>query len=283
MQWPTEVDLMIYLQAAMVPAAAAALSLMILLEINGRFLQLRTKGMIQGKAQVTSLPKGLISPGKRFFDLILVIPALILLSPFFLLISILIRLDSPGPIFFRQKRVGGIPQINGVRADWRSTIFEMYKFRTMYVDIDHDPHRNFMEAYIKGDTAKLTELQPEVLETEAFKLTNDPRVTHVGKMLRKFSLDELPQFWNVLLGDMSLVGPRPAIPYEVEMYKPEHFKRLTIMPGVSGLWQVSGRTTTTFEEMVHLDLEYIESQSLWLDLKILFLTLPAIISSKGAG
>jgi lipopolysaccharide/colanic/teichoic acid biosynthesis glycosyltransferase len=283
MQWPTEVDLMIYLQAAIVPAAAAALSLMILLEINGRFLQLRTKGMIQGKVQASSFQNRTIPLKKRTVDLILVIPALILLSPIFLVISLLILLDSKGPVFYKQKRVGLVPLNPNDRTKWQDTIFDMYKFRTMYVDIDQDPHRRFMEAYINGDTQKLTELEPEVLETEAFKLTNDPRVTHIGKFLRKYSLDELPQFWNVLLGDMSLVGPRPAIPYEVEMYKPEHFKRLSVIPGVSGLWQVSGRTTTTFEEMVHLDLEYIESQSLWLDIKILVRTLPAIISSKGAG
>ncbi len=283
MQWATEVDLMIYLQAALVPATAVALSLLILLEINGKFLQARTRGMFHGKVQTVSTQIKTIFPGKRLFDLILVIPALILISPIYFIISLLIRLDSPGPTIYRQKRVGAVPSTNKGRADWQDTIFDMYKFRTMYVSTDHDPHRKFMEAYINGDTEKLTELQPEVLKTEAFKLTNDPRVTRIGKFLRKFSLDELPQFWNVLEGNMSLVGPRPAIPYEVEMYKPEHFDRLTVTPGITGLWQVSGRTTTTFEEMVRLDLEYIKSQSLWLDLKILILTLPAIISSTGAG
>jgi lipopolysaccharide/colanic/teichoic acid biosynthesis glycosyltransferase len=283
MQWPTDVDLMIYLQAAIIPATAAALSLLILLEINGRFLQLRTKGIIGGKVKAYTLQKKSGTHYKRWLDLILVIPALVLLSPIFLLISLLIKLDSPGPILYKQKRVGAVPGARNRYMDWYDTIFDMYKFRTMYVDTDQDRHREFMEAYIHGDTKKLSEMQPEVLETATYKLTNDPRVTRVGKVLRKFSLDELPQFWNVLMGDMSLVGPRPAIPYEVGMYKPEHLERLSVIPGITGLWQVNGRTTTTFEEMVHLDLEYIKSQSLWLDLKIIFLTLPAIISSKGAG
>jgi lipopolysaccharide/colanic/teichoic acid biosynthesis glycosyltransferase len=283
MQWLTDIDLLIYLQAAIVPATAAALSLLILLEINGRLLQLRTKGMIQGNMKAYPLQKKSGTPYKCWLDLILVIPALILLSPIFLLISLLIKLDSQGPILYKQKRVGAVPDARNHPVDWHDTIFDMYKFRTMYVNIDQDPHRKFMEAYIQGDTESLAEMQPEILETATFKLTKDARVTCVGKILRKFSLDELPQFWNVLMGDMSLIGPRPAIPYEVGMYKPEHFERLTVIPGITGLWQVSGRTTTTFEEMVQLDLEYIKSQSLWLDLKIIFLTLPAIISSKGAG
>jgi lipopolysaccharide/colanic/teichoic acid biosynthesis glycosyltransferase len=283
MKWPTDMDLMIYLQAAFIPATAAALSLLILLEINGRLLQLRTKGMIQGKVKAYPLQKKSDMLYKRWLDLILVIPALILLSPIFLLISLLIKLDSPGPVLYKQKRVGAVPGARTHSSDWHDTIFDMYKFRTMYVDTDQDLHRKFMEAYIQGDTEKLTEMQPEILETATFKLTKDARVTRVGKVLRKFSLDELPQFWNVLMGDMSLIGPRPAIPYEVGMYKPEHLERLAVIPGITGLWQVSGRTTTTFEEMVQLDLEYIKSQSLWLDLKIIFLTLPAIISSKGAG
>ena len=283
MKWPTDMDLMIYLQAAIVPATAAALSLLILFEINGRFLQLRTKGMIQGKVHSYPLQKKSSMLYKRWLDMILVIPALVLLSPIFLLISILIKLDSPGPVLYKQKRVGVVPGARNHPSDWHDTIFDMYKFRTMYVDTDQDPHRKFMEAYIQGDTEKLTEMQPEIIETSTFKLTKDARVTRVGNFLRKFSLDELPQFWNVLMGDMSLIGPRPAIPYEVGMYKPEHFERLSVIPGITGLWQVSGRTTTTFEEMVRLDLQYIKSQSLWLDLKIIFLTLPAIISSKGAG
>jgi lipopolysaccharide/colanic/teichoic acid biosynthesis glycosyltransferase len=283
MQWPTDVDLMIYFQAAIIPATAAALSLLILLEINGRFLQLKTKGMIHGKVSAYQ-PQAKYSPlSKRWLDLILVIPALILLSPIFLLIAILIKLDSSGPIIYRQKRVGTVPRAPKNLTGWHDTIFEMYKFRTMYVGTNQNPHRSFMEAYIRGDAERLMEMQPEILETAAYKLTNDPRVTRVGKVLRKFSLDELPQFWNVVMGDMSLVGPRPAIPYEVEMYKPEHLERLTVIPGITGLWQVNGRTTTTFEEMFCFDLEYIKSQSLWLDLKIIFRTLPAIISSKGAG
>lgn len=283
MQWPIEMDFTIYIRSAIVPASAAAISMLILSRLSEMFLHLRKEGKAHETMRKLSDERKAISTCKRLFDLILMIPALILLSPTYLLISLLIKMDSAGPVFFKQKRVGMVPFVSGDTTDWSNAIFDMYKFRTMYSDTDPYLHREFMEAYIAGDTDKLIDLEPEVEETEAFKLVNDPRVTRIGNILRKFSLDELPQFWNVLIGNMSLVGPRPPIPYEVELYKPEHFERLTAMPGVTGLWQVSGRTTTTFDEMIHLDLNYIKSQSLWLDIKIVFLTLPAIISSKGAG
>jgi len=283
MQWPIEMDFMIYIRSAIVPASAAAISMLILSRLSEMFLHLKKERRGHETMRKLSDERKAISACKRLFDLILVIPALILLSPTYLLISLLIKMDSAGPVFFKQKRVGMVPFVSGDTTDWSNAIFDMYKFRTMYSDTDPYLHREFMEAYIAGDTDKLIDLEPEVEETEAFKLVNDPRVTRIGNILRKFSLDELPQFWNVLIGNMSLVGPRPPIPYEVELYKPEHFERLTAMPGVTGLWQVSGRTTTTFDEMIHLDLNYIKSQSLWLDIKIVFLTLPAIISSKGAG
>jgi lipopolysaccharide/colanic/teichoic acid biosynthesis glycosyltransferase len=138
-----------------------------------------------------------------------------------------------------------------------------------------------MKAYISGDEEKLSEQAGK--SSNSYKLTGDPRVTRIGKFLRATSLDELPQLWNVLRGDMSLVGPRPPIPYEVEMYRKEHFCRFGTLPGITGLWQVSGRCETTFEEMIKLDLEYIDIKSNWQDLKILFMTVPAVISERGAG
>lgn len=220
---------------------------------------------------------------KRLLDALLTIWALPVLLPVMLFVAIIIKFDSPGPVIFAQKRVGLRSGRDDDPAGERGTIFTLYKFRTMHVDTDTEIHRKFMQAYISADKAKMTSLQPEAEQSKAYKLNNDPRVTRVGKYLRKLSLDELPQIMNVIKGEMSLVGPRPAIPYEVEMYAPEHLRRLDTLPGITGLWQVSGRTTTTFEEMIRLDVEYIEKQSIWLDLKILFLTVPAVISKKGAG
>jgi lipopolysaccharide/colanic/teichoic acid biosynthesis glycosyltransferase len=153
----------------------------------------------------------------------------------------------------------------------------------MRTDIDARLHQKYMEAYISGDEAKMSELQPDVKSAKSYKLSGDPRITRMGKLLRRLSLDELPQLWNIIKGDMSLVGPRPPIPYEVEKYERRHLDRLAALPGLTGLWQVSGRCETTFEEMVQLDLEYIEKQSIWLDLKILLKTVPAVITAKGAG
>jgi lipopolysaccharide/colanic/teichoic acid biosynthesis glycosyltransferase len=132
-------------------------------------------------------------------------------------------------------------------------------------------------AFIRGQAPTF-----DTADGRVYKLVTDKRVTRVGRWLRRTSLDELPQLWNVLRGEMSLVGPRPPTPYEVSQYGPEHFRRLAVKPGITGLWQVSGRSTTTFEEMVALDLEYIRRRSLWLDLKILLKTIPAVFSARGA-
>jgi lipopolysaccharide/colanic/teichoic acid biosynthesis glycosyltransferase len=220
---------------------------------------------------------------KRLMDLIFAIVALLILSPVFLIISILIKLDSSGPIIFSQKRLGAQYQIKDNQPSWQLKAFTFYKFRTMQIYNDPHIHNKYMEAYIAGDESKLKELQVDTDKSGAFKLHNDPRVTGLGKHFRKWSLDELPQIWNVIRGDMSLVGPRPPIMYEVEMYAPEHYSRMGATPGITGLWQVCGRTTTTFEEMVHLDLEYIERQSIWMDLRIILLTIPTVLSTKGAG
>lgn len=205
---------------------------------------------------------------KRISDIVISGVALILLAPIWLVISLLIRSDSKGPILFRQERVG---------MDGR--IFLCYKFRTMRADSDENIHR---EAYRKniegaGEANSGDEEQPVF-----GKVKDDPRITKTGRWLRRSSLDELPQLLNVLEGDMSIVGPRPPIPYEVEEYDIWHRKRLDMKPGITGLWQVSGRNRLTFDEMVRIDMYYIENWSLWLDLKIILLTLPAMLRGDGA-
>ncbi|HEX3186703.1 MAG TPA: sugar transferase, partial [Pyrinomonadaceae bacterium] len=188
---------------------------------------------------------------KRTSDLIISALAVALLMPLWLLIALLIKLDSRGPVFYTQERVG---------MDGR--LFLLYKFRTMVADADVELHREYQRAFIAGRAeANLGNDQKPT-----YKLLADPRITRVGKFLRKTSIDEVPQLLNVLLGDMSVVGPRPPIPYEVEAYELWHRKRLDMKPGLTGLWQVSGRNRLPFEEMVRLDLFYIENWSLLLDL-----------------
>lgn len=220
---------------------------------------------------------------RRFIDLSVSLVLLLVLSPLLLIIAILIKLDSPGPAVFVQRRVGGLPHspademISGVRA------FDFYKFRSMYRDATSDRHRKFIEAYMANDHEAMAALQEgEARDDNKYKMIGDPRVTRVGRFLRKTSLDELPQLWNVVKGDMSLVGPRPAIPYEVEMYKPWQHKRLAAMPGITGLWQVTRRSASSFDEMVELDIWYVEHQSLWLYLKVLVMTPLAVFTGKGA-
>ncbi len=205
---------------------------------------------------------------KRAFDIIISILVIVLLAPVWLIISVLIRLDSNGAVLFRQERVG----MDGRR-------FLCYKFRTMKTDADESVHR---DAYLKNIEG-LSEANAGNEENPVFgKVKDDPRITSIGKFLRRTSLDELPQFLNVLRGEMSIVGARPPIPYEVEEYDIWHRKRLDMKPGITGLWQVSGRNRLTFEEMVRIDLFYIENWSVWLDLKIILLTLPAILRGDGA-
>jgi exopolysaccharide biosynthesis polyprenyl glycosylphosphotransferase len=205
---------------------------------------------------------------KRASDIVISAFALLILSPVLLAISLLIKLDSRGAVLFRQERVG---------MDGRK--FLCYKFRTMRSDADESIHRESYRKNIEGSR----EANAGTGEKPVFgKVKNDLRVTKIGGVLRRSSLDELPQLLNVLTGDMSVVGPRPPIPYEVEEYELWHRKRLDMKPGITGLWQVSGRNRLTFEEMVRIDLYYIENWSLWLDLKIILLTLPAILRGDGA-
>ncbi|HEX6124052.1 MAG TPA: sugar transferase [Pyrinomonadaceae bacterium] len=205
---------------------------------------------------------------KRASDIVISLVAIAVLSPILLLISLLVRFGSRGPVMFRQERVG---------MDGR--IFLCYKFRTMHEDADDSVHREAYRKNIEGhDDANIGDDSEPVFG----KVKNDPRVTTAGRWLRRSSLDELPQLFNVLKGDMSIVGPRPPIRYEVEDYDLRHRKRLDMKPGITGLWQVSGRNRLTFEEMVRIDLFYIENWSLWLDLKIILLTLPAVWRGDGA-
>jgi exopolysaccharide biosynthesis polyprenyl glycosylphosphotransferase len=205
---------------------------------------------------------------KRASDIIISAIALTLLSPIWLIIALSIKLSSRGAILFKQERVG---------MDGR--IFLCYKFRTMKADADENIHREAYRKNIEG----VSEANIGDQENPVFgKVKDDPRVTTAGKLLRRSSLDELPQLLNVLIGDMSIVGPRPPIPYEVVEYDLWHRKRLEMKPGITGLWQVSGRNRLSFEEMVKIDMFYIENWSLWLDLKIILLTLPAMLRGDGA-
>ena len=217
---------------------------------------------------------------KRILDITLASVFLIILSPLMLLIALLILIYSPGPIIFVQERVGAKRQLRDGRTYWKRETFHCYKFRTMHVHADSAIHQAYVKALIENDEEKMTALQGG--KTKPRKLVNDSRIIRPGKLLRKLSLDELPQFWNVMKGDMSLVGPRPAIPYEVEMYKPWHFRRLEAQPGITGLQQVTNRCMTDFDQQVKLDIEYIEHRSFWLDAKIILETPLAIISVKGA-
>lgn len=207
-----------------------------------------------------SVPAADVRPGyqlvKRAIDVVGALVLLLLLSPVFLIIVICIKFDSPGVIIFRQKRLG-----LGGRA------FIFYKFRSMCVDAEKS----------KTKILHLNEVSGPI-----FKIRNDPRITRVGKFMRRYSLDELPQLFNVLKGDMSFVGPRPPLPDEVEKYEDWQLRRLSVIPGITCLWQISGRSKLSFDEWVELDLKYIESRSIWLDLKILMKTIPAVLSADGA-
>ena len=203
---------------------------------------------------------------KRTFDLIFAALAIVLLFPLWLIVAVLIKLDSSGPVFYTQERVG---------MDGR--LFLLYKFRTMKANADPQLHREYQKAFIAGRA----EANIGNDSKPTYKLLADPRITRIGKLLRRTSLDEVPQLLNVLLSDMSLVGPRPPIPYEVEAYELWHRKRLDMKPGLTGLWQVSGRNRLPFEEMVRLDLFYIENWSLLLDLKIILRTGFVMIGGQG--
>jgi len=198
---------------------------------------------------------------KRSMDIICALTGLILLFPLFLIVAVFLKMVSPGPIFFKQERVG-----------YGGKIFSMIKLRTMHHNSDNSVHEKHMAGIINGD-------DKNDLYMPISKVPNDPRIIPFGKFLRITAIDELPQLYHILIGDMSLVGPRPPIPYEVDEYKYWHADRFDTVPGLTGLWQVSGKNRLPFNEMIRLDIRYIQSQSFWLDIKILLLT-PAVIISQ---
>jgi lipopolysaccharide/colanic/teichoic acid biosynthesis glycosyltransferase/ActR/RegA family two-component response regulator len=228
----------------------------------------------------TSWTRDAYFAGKRIVDFCLAGVCLALLSPVLLIAAALIRLESPGSPMFKQIRIGSRRRKTPDGEIWETVPFTFYKLRTMVNDADSAPHKEYVQALIRKDQAGMAAAQNG--ETPTRKLVNDRRVTRLGRFLRRSSLDELPQLWNVLKGEMSLVGPRPPIPYEVEAYDPWHWKRLEAIPGMTGLWQVEARSSVGFDEMVRLDIWYAEHQSLWMDLKILLKTPLAVLSMRGA-
>lgn len=242
--------------------------------------QRRSDGMIEGRTQealwmrramveslqTRPLPRYSVDArplyrwAKRAMDVVLALVGLIVLSPVLAAIAVAIKADSPGPVIFAQERMGK----DGKR-------FTCYKFRSMYHNHGKEQlHQAYSREYVNGHHKGRT----------IFKPPNGDVVTRVGRFLRKTSLDELPQLWNILRGEMSFVGPRPLVTYEMEVAAPWQHRRLEALPGLTGLVQVSGRSSLTFEEMVRLDIYYIEHSSLWLDLKILLQTIPVVLSGK---
>jgi lipopolysaccharide/colanic/teichoic acid biosynthesis glycosyltransferase len=197
---------------------------------------------------------------KNVLDVVIGLVTLMVCSPVLLIIALAVKLDSSGPAIFKQKRIGkdGKP-------------FTVWKFRSMHVNADDRPHREALQKLAQGEPAATVDGQG------FFKPVDDPRVTRLGKFLRATGLDELPQVVNLLRREMSVVGPRPAIPYELDLYKDWYHRRLAVRPGITGLWQVRRHDTENFDDVMRLDLEYIDSFSIWLDLKIILLTVPMIL------
>lgn len=221
-----------------------------------RFQSTDAARRLQLRLLLWSLQLHLVQRLKRGLDLFLATVALLIFSPLMVLTALAIKLETPGPVIFRQTRVG----------KWGKT-FTCYKFRSMCID---------------AEARKQALLQQNEVDGPIFKMQIDPRVTRVGRVIRKLSIDELPQLFNVFKGDMSLVGPRPPVPQEVNQYKFDHLRRLDAIPGLTGLQQVSGRSDLPFDRWVELDLQYISQQSLRKDIEILLKTIPAVILGKGA-
>jgi lipopolysaccharide/colanic/teichoic acid biosynthesis glycosyltransferase len=213
---------------------------------------------------------------KRCFDVTVASGLLVVLAPLMSLLAVLIKLDSPGPVFFSQERMGSRRRTDRKgNASWDIEPFRVLKFRSMVNNADQSVHESHIRAFVSGTLEQENEEQ-------TVKLNNDHRITRVGKVIRRSSLDELPQLINVVKGEMSLVGPRPVPVYEVEGYQPRHFERLHASPGITGIWQVEGRGQVPFEEMVRMDIWYVRNTSFWLDLKIIVQTIPAVLRGKGA-
>ncbi len=229
---------------------------MIELLLNEEFTSPRAMHRVRRKLTFWVLRNVAIKMGKRVFDIVFALGALVFLSPVILITAIAIKLDTPGPVFFKQVRVGK-----------RGKEFNCYKFRSMVINAE----------LMKKDLLPQNEADEIV-----FKIRNDPRITRVGRIIRKLSIDEVPQFLNVVEGNMSIVGPRPPVPLEVEYYNYTQYHRLDVVPGITGLQQIKGRAGIPFKRWVELDLEYIEKQGLLKDLEIVLRTIPAVISRKGA-
>jgi len=223
---------------------------------NQSFKSVRSAQRLRLRLVIWAIRSKIQANVKRIFDLIVASIVLFFALPFMAVVAIIIKLDSSGPVLFHQKRVG----------KWGEP-FSCYKFRSMYVDAE-DRKEELMEQNEADDIV--------------FKIKNDPRITRVGRVIRKLSIDELPQLFNVIKGEMSLVGPRPPVPQEVSQYEFEHMHRLGATPGITGLQQISGRSSLSFKRWVELDLEYIAEQSLAKDIEILVRTIPAVLLAKDA-
>ncbi|MCX6344115.1 MAG: sugar transferase [Armatimonadetes bacterium] len=219
-------------------------------------------------AQIYQVRQIKVYRSKRVIDFIIASIGLLLAAPFAAIIALLIRVSGPGPAVFKQTRIG---------KDGKE--FSFFKFRSMRVGCDDSSHRQYMKLFIEGDEEGLDKFQSG---RKIYKLTGDDRVTAIGKFLRRTSLDELPQLLNVLRGEMSIVGPRPHIPYEVNMYKEWHRRRLKGNPGITGWWQIHGRSRVTFDESVKMDIWYLEHQSVILDIRIMMRTITKAIVGRGA-
>ena len=223
------------------------------------------------KSGVFMLPPTVVPPSrrnyavKRVFDFLASLIAIILLSPILLIVALMVKLDSKGPAVFHQERMG-----EGSRP------FQVYKFRSMRANADDAVHRAAVAKFQEGQ--KIAE---EAGGGNAYKLAKDPRITRIGGFIRATSLDELPQLFNILKGDMSLVGPRPALRYEVEQYRYRHRYRLLVKPGLTGIWQVYGRSKVDFETLVSMDLHYVTDGTFWLDMKLIFLTFGVVFQRSG--
>jgi exopolysaccharide biosynthesis polyprenyl glycosylphosphotransferase len=206
---------------------------------------------------------------KRGVDILGSIIGIVIFMPVMLITALAIKVTSPGSVIFKQIRLGK-----------KGTPFTFYKFRSMYMNTDNQIHRDYIRDYIKGHNEEVNQGDAE---KPLFKIKFDPRITRIGRFIRKTSIDELPQFFNVLKGDMSLVGPRPPLPYEAEKYESWHLRRILEMkPGITGLWQVEGRSKTGWDDAVRLDIRYIQNWSLLLDVKILFKTVKEVLGDSGA-
>jgi lipopolysaccharide/colanic/teichoic acid biosynthesis glycosyltransferase len=234
-------------------------------------------GRVDGDLRIESAREALVSAwtwtdvAKRALDLVLGTLLVLLLTPALLVVAILVAISSPGAVVFRQERVGRDREP-----------FVMLKFRTMLEGAGDEIHRDFVINMFRGNGTGPAEGDGAGPANELHKLIDDPRVTGIGRILRRLSLDELPQLFNVLAGQMSLVGPRPALPWEIELFSEQHLVRFDVKPGITGLWQVSGRSTLTMVEALELDAAYVERRRFGLDLWILLRTLPLVFTGRGA-